>query len=318
MNQTFCTICTYNFLPYVLSLHESLKQFDADIHLHVMISDSANKEELALHQKDNLFVTSYVDLCQDGLGKAIFDKYENQNPDYLRWSMKPVLTRHLLNTYDKVICADCDLNFFSNFQFLFDLLDTSSVLLTPHMRCSDPTIDPHGFQLNFLDGMYNAGFVAASKAGIPAMEYWAKCCLFHCENNSSEGYFADQRYLDILPTRFEGVESVRHRGCNVGNWNLIDCKRELVDGKVKINGEFDIVFIHFTKSLFRGIYSGADALLKPFADIYAERVKRYGGPDIWSNLTKQFEEEHRLAQKKADAEYRKTKLKRLLGLGKSE
>ena len=314
MNQTFCTISSYSFMPYVLSLHDSLKQFNPDIHLHVMISDPISDEDLKRYHKDNLFVMSYQVLCEDGMGKAICDKYAQQDQNLFRWAMKSVLTRYLLNTYDKVICADCDLNFFSDYQFLFDKLDTASVLLTPHMRCSDPTIDPHDFQLNFVDGMYNAGFVAASKAGIPAMEYWAKCCLFKCEVNGAEGYFADQRYLDILPTRFEGVESLRHRGCNVGNWNQVDCTRELVDGEVKINGEFDVVFIHFTKSMFRGIYTGSDALLKPFADKYAGRVKRFGGPDLWADLTAQFEEEQRQAEKKAGAEYRKNKIKRMLGL----
>ena len=316
MKQTFCTICTHNFIPYVLSLYDSLKQFNPDIHLHVLVSDSVSEDTLSRFQTDKLFFISSKTLCAGGQGKAIHDKYAHQDQDLFRWSMKSVFTRYLLNHYDKVICVDCDINFFSDYQFLFDLLDNASVLLTPHMRCSDPSIDPNEFQLNFLDGIYNAGFVAASRAGIQAMEYWAKCCLFCCDVNREKGFHGDQRYLDLLPTRFEGVESLRHRGCNVGNWNQVDCKRELVDGEVKINGEFDVVFIHFTKSMFRGIYTGSDALLKPFADKYASRVKTFGGPDLWANLTVQFKEEQRQAEKKAGAEYRKNKLKRMLGLSR--
>ena len=88
MNQTFCTISSYSFMPYVLSLHDSLKQFNPDIHLHVMISDPVSDEDLKRYHKDNLFVTSYQVLCEDGMGKAICDKYAQQDQNLFRWAMK--------------------------------------------------------------------------------------------------------------------------------------------------------------------------------------------------------------------------------------
>lgn len=61
----------------------------------------------------------------------------------------------------------------------------------------------------------------------------------------------------------------------------MDCKCELVDGEVKINGEFDVVFIYFMKSMFCGIYIGLDVFLKFFVDKYVDWVKKFGGFDLW-------------------------------------
>ena len=76
------------------------------------------------------------------------------------------------------------------------------------------------------------------------------------------GLFVDQAYLDLLPIYFESVKILRHRGCNVANWNQIECQREENQpGVITING-FPLVFIHFTASTIRGIEAGDDPLLR--------------------------------------------------------
>ena len=85
--------------------------------------------------------------------------------------------------------------------------------------------------------------------------------------------FVDQKYLDILPSRFQGVRQLWHKGCNVANWNMVDCRRVQVDDQILINGVEPIVFIHFTKSTIRGILNGDDALLLPYLNSYEDKLQ---------------------------------------------
>src|SRR5690606_11460054 len=141
-------------------------------------------------------------------------------------------------------------------------LESCNLLLSPHWRSSNPVKDVKNFKLNFMDGMYNGGFVGASVGALEALAYWAELCFHNIEVNRAEGYYVDQRYLDILPTRFEGVSHIRHKGCNVANWNQVDCERVVQpNGDVLINNRYPIVFVHYTNSMLRGILKGKDKSL---------------------------------------------------------
>jgi hypothetical protein len=134
-------------------------------------------------------------------------------------------------------------------------------------------VNPKGFETNFRDGIYNGGFLGATRSGIAALEWLAVACLYKCEVDYERGLFYDQKYYDLLASRFEGVLSLRHHGCNVANWNTIDSKRVQSGDTVLINGVDPVVFIHFTKSTMRGILDGSDVLLSPFLEEYTSALK---------------------------------------------
>jgi hypothetical protein len=79
-----------------------------------------------------------------------------------------------------------------------------------------------------------------------------------------------------MPVYFaDRVGIVNHKGCNVSNWNRVECKRTLVDGKTLINEAFPIVFIHFTQATINYIVSGEDLLLKPHLESYLNTLSKY-------------------------------------------
>jgi hypothetical protein len=67
-----------------------------------------------------------------------------------------------------------------------------------------------------------------------------------------------------LPVLFENVGIVQHYGCNIAFWNQHECKRVVSDGKVLINGEFPIIFIHFTNKYIPEILNGNDPHIYPY------------------------------------------------------
>lgn len=291
MKDVVCTIITKDYGHYALALHDSLLENGDNEFFCVFVSDgklpSSIIEQFKSRQRVVLIYENDFDLVE--LAIQLKKKYKAINHDAYRWSMKPVFITYLLqNKFDRVIYVDSDVFFYDKFKFLFEKLDKYSILLSPHWRSSFPEKDLKNFKLNFLDGIYNGGFIGASKGGENALKYWSQLCLFNCEVNRNEGFYVDQRYLDLLPTRYDGVGHIIHKGCNVANWNQEDCKRIIQsNGGVLINNKYPIVFIHFTNSLFKGVYlNKTDETLLPYLEIYRNTLLNYSEIDIVENFLK--------------------------------
>ena len=269
MNLAFCTIITPDYIPFACALQQSIREhLSSPFEFFVFLSDSKyhiRPEQLPAGM-EFLFIE---DVCATGTGQAIYEKYYHEDKDKFRWSMKPVIMRYLLahKSFQKVVYSDWDIHYFSSPGFIIDLLDHHAVVLSPHFRSSDPVSDYPNYILQFNAGIYNGGFVAAACAGAEALDWWARNCLAICEIDACNGQFVDQSHLNLLPVFFEGVHILSHRGCNIANWNQLECRREKqMDGSVMINHRYPIVFIHFTKSTVNGILHGEDDALLPYLD----------------------------------------------------
>lgn len=285
MKAIVSTIITKDYGHYALALHDSLTQFDKSVHFCVFISNGVLPKniERELRSRPHIILFFSDDFTED-IALQLKSKYADIYHDAYRWGMKPILLNKLLQIgYDQAIYVDSDIYFFNDYKFLFQELESKKILLSPHWRSSCPIEDLPNFKLNFLDGIYNGGFVGASNGAEPILLYWAELCLFACKVDRGNGFYVDQRYLDILPTRFEGVGHIIHKGCNVANWNQIDCKRVLQeDGTVLINSVMPIVFIHFTNSFFKGVYlePKKDSVLKPYLEAYRDNLLKYSEVDV--------------------------------------
>lgn len=262
--KAFCTIITQNYFPYAVALYKSIRQFDDSMILHVFVADSDIPGDMAAPYP-GIRIYTVKDVSSYWLVDALYKKYAHISMDNFRWALKPVFITYLLEQgNDKVLYTDCDVFFINDYAFLFNELNTHSVLLTPHWRNSDPLKDAPSFLALFSDGIYNAGFIGAAKKGLPALHWWANACHYRMETNEAMGLREDQGYLDLLPVNYEDVLIIRHRGCNVSAWNQEECKRVNVNGEVLINGTYPIVFIHFSIMQFEEILKGHDALLLPY------------------------------------------------------
>ncbi|HWB63988.1 MAG TPA: hypothetical protein VG603_10790 [Chitinophagales bacterium] len=267
----FCTISTVSHLYKVYALAQSLKEQGKDFALHILVLDGPRGED-----NPNLRWYSINDVKNTGVAPIIISKYKNQK-DRLRWALKPVLMNFLLANpaIEKIIYLDNDLYFFSDYSFLFDRLNIYSIILTPHYYKTDPESGQNWLEANLRAGLYNAGFIGGNRKGAGTLKWWAECCAYRCEKNSLRGLFDDQKYLDLIPVIDESAFMIRHKGCNLAGWNIETCRREMVDGEVKIDGQYPVVFIHFNDITVRRIFNGEDALLKPHYEKYENTLKQF-------------------------------------------
>lgn len=267
----FCTISTASHLYKVCALAESLSSQNHPFLLHVLVVDNYNGTAFK-----NCRNWKLSDIALSEGARTIIHKYSS-NKDKLRWSLKPVFLKHLMEQVnaEKVIYLDNDLFFYSDYRFLFDLLDKHSFLLTPHYYKNNPKSEQNWLEANFRVGLFNAGFVGVNKRANNTLQWWADSCLYRCEKNTFRGLFDDQKYLDLIPVIEEDAYIVRHKGCNVAGWNTELCKREIVNEQVIIDGKFPIVFIHFNDTTIREITDGKDRILLNFYRLYVETLKKY-------------------------------------------
>lgn len=270
----FCTTTTFSHLYKVYALAESLKKNGSEFTLHVLMVDGKNK----FPEFENCIFYKLPAVAPTLAGQIIIEKYSGKNQlDNLRWSLKPVFMAMLMKKpeIEKLIYLDNDILFFSEYQFLFDLLDQHSFLLTPHFYKSDPKKEQNWFESNFRVGLFNAGFVGANKNALSSLHWWAESCSYRCEKNYFRGLFDDQKYLDLIPVMNEDALILHHRGCNVASWNKDTGIRTLINGEVFIAEKFPVVFIHFNPFTIRQIEDGEDNLLLTYYEKYFDVLKKH-------------------------------------------
>lgn len=268
----FCTISTTNHLFKALALFDSIKAQADDAQLHLLIVDAGKLDDAKFPG-----VVSYglKDVMNVLPGEVVVSKY-SKDKDKLRWALKPVFLKYLLaEKCEKAVYVDNDIYFFSDFRFLFEQLESQSFLLTPHNYPRNPKKEQIWLEANFRVGLYNAGFVGVSRKALAALDWWAECCAYKTERNAWRGLHDDQKYLDLIPVMLEDAHIVRHKGCNVADWNNQICPRVESGNEVLIDGIFPLVFIHFNVTTIRSILTGKEPLLLKYFERYLTQLKVY-------------------------------------------
>jgi hypothetical protein len=266
----FCTIMSPDYLPFVMVLYQSLQEQNRQIRLHVLVTAGGkpdDTETITFYSPKDIAAVKFADL--------IFNKYESE-PDKLRWALKPVFISFILSKVLLVIYVDNDIYFYSDFTFIFDRLRQHSVLLSPNHKEWLPYEKRSNFSTNFTHGIFNAGFIGATRKSIALMRWWAEVCFYHMKKDPDHGFFNDQRYLELMLVMDEQVGVLQHPGCNVAAWNIHQSKRSLKNGQVLINGSLPVVFIHYSWETILHIVNGNDYLLQPFYEKYEAAFRQLG------------------------------------------
>lgn len=167
-------------------------------------------------------------------------------------AVKGAAARYLLERRgaDKVFYFDPDMVIFSRFDELVELLDDTSILLTPHQSEPESTLDAvmDNEMASLKHGVFNLGFVGIQNddEGQRFARWWADRLQHFCLNDIQRGLFTDQKWANLIPCFFDRYKVVRSPAFNVATWNLSTRRVSgTLDGGICVNGE-PLGFYHFS------------------------------------------------------------------------
>ena len=236
----FCTYFDHNYLSRGLALYGSLQALGRPVQLWVLCMDPACHEALTRAGLPGIRPIALEDFERGD--EALLRAKGNRTLIEYYFTCTASLPRYVFRvdpTIDLVTYLDADLYFFADPEPLFEELGGGSVGVIEHR------ISKHLGSLEEY-GRYNVGWITFRRdaSGTACLEWWRDRCLEWCYDRVEPGRFAEQKYLDEWPRRFEGVVALRHPGANVAPWNLADHPVRLDGDRLWVGGS-PLLFFHF-------------------------------------------------------------------------
>jgi len=244
-----CTIVSKNYFAYAKTLADSFLERNPAHDFYILVVDRTERTGRYSHPGVKVVFLEDLEL-PDWLGVAFrFDVVE------LNTNVKATMLRYLLRRgYQVAFYFDPDMYCYQSVAVLRGAIAGGNVLLTPHAVSPYPEEDgrrPMDRDL-LRNGAYNLGFIGVSNSpeGERFLAWWEARCLGQGFNEPSYGLFVDQKWIDLVPSYFDGVVIFKHAGCNMAYWNIHE--RSVIpgeDGGLKVRGpggDVDLVFFHFS------------------------------------------------------------------------
>ncbi len=168
----------------------------------------------------------------------------------LNTAVKPYFLTYLFDqrSAQKVVYLDPDILILKPLAEVEAVLDRSWAVLTPHIT-SPMTDDGHKpSELTILQaGTFNLGFIGLRKCETTQafLRWWQERLFSRCEMAPERGMHVDQKWVDLVPSFFDGVHVLRNPGYNVAYWNLAQRPITICDEEVLVAGQ-PCVFFHFS------------------------------------------------------------------------
>lgn len=195
------TIVSNNYLHYANTLFESLTEHCPNVDLVLGLCDlkTAETDCPAAH---DIIAINQLDIPQ--LGTFIY-QYSILE---LNTAIKPYIIELLMKRgYRKVIYFDPDIRVFRSLDEMLALLDRHNVLLTPHLTdILDDGKTPTELQI-LQAGSYNLGYIAlrTCEETLKLVKWWQDKLYKECVVDLPRNLFVDQKWMDLVPSMFDGV-----------------------------------------------------------------------------------------------------------------
>ena len=171
-------------------------------------------------------------------------------------AIKPFCFQKLFDEgYDEVIYLDPDIYVTDNLDFIYSLLDTKSIVLSPHCcKIQEHFTGGVSEETLLFAGIYNLGFGAIrnTDVGRAIVTWWMNRLKNKCYIDRMDALHVDQKWIDFIPGFFPNdVEITHHPGINPAVWNLHERELVIRDGQYRIKyideeNDFPLLFFHFS------------------------------------------------------------------------
>jgi hypothetical protein len=165
--------------------------------------------------------------------RSTIEYYFTLTPHIIRYVFDHASDAH------RVAYLDSDLFFFGAVAEMWNAAGQAPVAIIPH------NFHPGAKHLARF-GDYNVGWVSFTRSGqgLACLDFWAESCAEWCRDVPDGDRFADQGYLGRFHKFAVDLAVVRHKGCNLGPWNIGNYRIHLDDTRVMVD-EDPLIFFHF-------------------------------------------------------------------------
>lgn len=244
----YCTVVTKSHLAFARVLAHSLLECQPGAELWVLLADRTDGQiDSGAEPFRLIFLEDLAD--PDQIQQMCF----YYTPAELCFALRAWLHEYMLEKTNSQawVYLDTDILVCHPLDALLRQLEASTLLLSPH------TISVHlsGVDLRSVcklescllhTGIYNGGFLGVRRtAESRAFIGWFKRRLQYYAFDLRPAQYGDQLWLNLVPSIFPGVGTVRHPGANVAYWNLFERTiSEDRNGSLRV-GDEPLLFFHF-------------------------------------------------------------------------
>jgi hypothetical protein len=239
-----CTIIARNYLAQARVLARSFNEVHPDGNCAVLVIDDPSGYIDGSREPFELLTIDDIGLPDPERMAAFYDIMEFST------AVKPWLLRTLLDRpgVESVSYLDPDIQVFSSLQKIEDEALEHGIVLTPHFTMPLPRDGKKPSEEDILlSGAYNLGFIGlgSGKTADALLDWWSERLESDCLNNPAEGYFVDQRWIDLAPSFWPGLFLLRETTYNIAYWNLPTRRLEVAGDDYTVDGE-PLRFFHFS------------------------------------------------------------------------
>jgi glycosyltransferase involved in cell wall biosynthesis/SAM-dependent methyltransferase len=239
-----CTIIARNYAAHARVLAESFRAVHPDGTCSVLVIDDPTGYLDPAAEPFELVTIDQIGLPDAERMAATYDVMEFST------AVKPWLLRHLLDRpgVDAVAYLDPDIRIFNPIDEIERRAREHGVVLTPHFTEPLPRDDLKPSEEDILiAGTYNLGFIGlgGGETTDSLLEWWSERLEKHCINNPAQGHFVDQRWIDLAPGLWPGIDVLRDPAFNIAYWNLATRALSFEDGEYRVDG-LPLRFFHFS------------------------------------------------------------------------
>lgn len=248
--QAICTIITKSHLCYARTLAESVREYNPQMPVYVLLADRLDGYfDPSQEPFELIFLEDLPD--QDILQQMCF----YYTPFELCCALRGWLHEFLFDHTDlqEWLFLDSDILVMHDLQRIFQFLKSHSVLLNPHFQRWQKLNSGDELERVVLRaGLYNGGFLGMRRCEESWLFIqWFKSrlrvfCFDDLAQEDLRGLFVDQRWLTLVPLYFPHAGLLTVPGANLAHWNLFEHTLNLHnDETITVDSE-PLLFVHFS------------------------------------------------------------------------
>ncbi|MFL5844081.1 MAG: glycosyltransferase family 4 protein [Solirubrobacteraceae bacterium] len=237
-----CTIVFKNYLSFARVLTRSFLEHHPEGTCTVLVIDGPDARIDPAAEPFDVILPKDIGLPD----------FQRMTEDYdvteLSTAVKPWLMRTLLERHGTVSYFDPDIRVYDRMDELQGLIEEHGIVVMPHFTGPIPLDGKRPSENDILiAGTYNLGYLGLGDTdqARDMLDWWSERLERHCLIDPARGFFVDQRWIDLVPGRYDRTEIYRDPGHDVAYWNLPHREVGLDGGRYTVNGR-PLRFFHFS------------------------------------------------------------------------